>query len=159
MPAHADPAHFVEAGHVSKGWFLTVDAEVAYSRILEPDFYKRIAKYVHLHDTITVRDVAGTFWSWLLVVSADPGRNHIHVVELLKKTLTPVETEPFVSNDMIARYEGPIKQWVVRPGCRTTWFGRTGQRSERSEVSNDGGHSGEERHEAHGTQARASRRC
>ena len=51
----------------------------------------------------------------MVVTGVDPSRGHVSVAERHPKLdLTPAVAEPYVSGDMRASYEGPIKKWVVR---------------------------------------------
>ena len=102
------------AEHSTQRWYHVAD--VPYARLLEADYWgKFFAREMNLHDEIDAYDAAGTYGARLLVVGVDAGRNQVTVVERhAKLDLQPIAFEPFVSGEMIAAYEGPIKKWTVR---------------------------------------------
>lgn len=105
-----------KAEHSAERWYHIVDSSTPYERLLAPDYWgKLFAREMHLHDTIDAYDAAGTYGARLLVTGIDASRNHVSVVERHPKLdLKPIAFEPFLSGDLIASYEGPLKKWTVR---------------------------------------------
>ncbi|MBR1362938.1 hypothetical protein [Bradyrhizobium ottawaense] len=113
-PSVIDRANFLEAEHEAAVWRATLDPGAPYEDALNSSFWAPVARLMHLHDEIKLRNAEGTLFAWLLVTSCDPSRGFVEVIELLKKDLSPSEAEPYSFNDMIGRWEGPITRWVVR---------------------------------------------